>query len=116
VNFKPGPNSKNPPFNVAQPVKGMIEKKTFKFEEKGGSITCQVHPWMKAYLWVLPHPYSAVTQQDGTFEITGLPPGEYEVKTWHELRAFSPDQASYKVKVEAGKAAEITVTYSPPKR
>jgi hypothetical protein len=77
-------------------------------------VKCDVHPWMNAYIHVLDHPYFAVTQQDGTFEIKGLPPGDYEVSVWHEFPKFTPDKASVPVKVEAGKAAEVTFTYAPP--
>ena len=47
-------------------------------------IKCNVHPWMKSYLGVVPHPYFTVTGADGSFELKGLPPGEYTVESWHE--------------------------------
>jgi hypothetical protein len=33
---------------------------------------------------VLPHPYFAVTGEDGTFTIKNLPPGTYKLTAWHE--------------------------------
>ncbi len=47
-------------------------------------VKCNVHPWMKAYIGVVAHPYFAVTGEDGSFELKGLPPGEYTVEAWHE--------------------------------
>lgn len=47
------------------------------------TIQCDVHAWMSAYVWVVRHPYYAVTAQDGCFELTDIPPGEYEVGLWH---------------------------------
>ena len=45
---------------------------------------CNVHPWMKAYVGVLSHPFFAVTGDDGSFTLKGLPPGDYTLEAWHE--------------------------------
>jgi hypothetical protein len=42
------------------------------------------HVWMNAEMMVAPHPYYAVTDQDGNFELTQVPPGDYEIVAWHE--------------------------------
>jgi hypothetical protein len=48
-------------------------------------VTCNIHPWMKAYLMARDDPYFAVTAADGTFEIANLPAGEeLEFQVWHE--------------------------------
>jgi hypothetical protein len=39
---------------------------------------------MNAEILVVPHPYYAVTDESGRFELTGVPPGEYEIVAWHE--------------------------------
>ena len=51
----------------------------------------------------------------GTFEIKGLPPGEYELTAWHEFRRFDPTEKVIKVKVEEGKSAKVVITYRPVK-
>jgi hypothetical protein len=48
-------------------------------------LKCDLHPWMRGFLWILPHPKFAVTGEDGTFELPGLPPGEYTIEAWHEI-------------------------------
>jgi carboxypeptidase family protein len=45
---------------------------------------CDVHGWMNAYVGVLDHPYFAVTGDNGSFELKGLPPGTYTIEAWHE--------------------------------
>jgi hypothetical protein len=42
------------------------------------------HVWMNAEMMVVPHPYYAVSDQNGRFELTDVPPGDYEVVAWHE--------------------------------
>jgi hypothetical protein len=42
------------------------------------------HVWMNAEMLVVTHPYYAVTDADGNFRLTNVPPGEYEIEAWHE--------------------------------
>ena len=39
---------------------------------------------MRSYIGVVAHPFFAVTGESGTFELAGLPPGEYTITAWHE--------------------------------
>jgi hypothetical protein len=39
---------------------------------------------MRSYIGVVGHPFFAVTGEDGTFVIKGLPPGTYTLEAWHE--------------------------------
>jgi hypothetical protein len=104
----------NTPYNATMSTKGVTDERKFTKAEMAMPLKCDVHSWMNAYIHVMPHPFFAVTQQDGTFEIKGLPPGEYELSTWQEFKPFQPDKQTYKVKVEADKPAEVTITYAPP--
>jgi len=73
---------KNPASNFGIPEKG--EKKiSFKSSEKVG-VRCDVHTWMKSWIVVTDNPYHALTGSDGSFTIKDVPPGEYEVRFWHE--------------------------------
>lgn len=39
---------------------------------------------MNAEVLVIPHPYYAVTDENGQFELTDVPSGDYEIVAWHE--------------------------------
>ena len=61
------------------------QKKSFQFNDLGTAQTlCNFHPDMVAYVVVVPTPYFALTGNDGTFTIQGVPPGTYTLKTWSE--------------------------------
>lgn len=60
----------NAQFNVSDP--GLYELK------------CAPHAWERAFRWAVPHPYFARTDEEGQFEIAGLPEGDYTVDIWSE--------------------------------
>ena len=103
----------NPPFNFGMPVKDQKVEKVFKTPELKMNLKCFMHPWMSSYVHVLGHPFFAVTGPDGTFKLTGLPPGEYEISVLHETSLFEPTPATVTVKVEAGGKATADFTYAP---
>jgi plastocyanin len=74
----------NQEFNTGQPIQGMKFAHTFTQPEVMVPFKCDVHGWMNAYAGVVSHPFFAVTDASGRFEIEGLPPGTYTVEAWHE--------------------------------
>lgn len=81
-NIHPKPQT-NTEFNIGQPRQGMESTKNFDKPEMMIPVGCDVHPWMRAYISVVSNPFYAVTGDDGSFEIKGLPAGEYEVEVLH---------------------------------
>ncbi|MCX7804317.1 MAG: carboxypeptidase-like regulatory domain-containing protein [Planctomycetota bacterium] len=77
-------------FNWMLPSKG--DTRSEPIEEPGVvMIVCDSgHKWESAYIYVSEHPYVDVTDEKGRFEITDIPPGEYEVKFWHEGWKVTP--------------------------
>ena len=75
---------KNRQFNIAQPQGSPDREKTFDQAEGPITLKCDFHRWMEAHLWVMDHPFYAVTNAEGEFEILDLPPGDYEISAWHE--------------------------------
>ncbi|MCA1575928.1 MAG: carboxypeptidase regulatory-like domain-containing protein [Acidobacteria bacterium] len=74
----------NPEWNQTQANGAPPIEKTFARPEVLIPVKCNQHPWMKAYVGVMRHPFFAVSGEDGTFEIKGLPPGNYTVVAWKE--------------------------------
>jgi plastocyanin len=74
----------NSEFNNGQPIQGMKMTHTFDKPEVMVPFKCDVHGWMNAYVGVLDHPYFAVTDATGSFDIKNLPPGTYTIEAWHE--------------------------------
>lgn len=64
------------------------------------------HYWMSAYVWVVEHPYYAVTDAKGKFALTDVPPGSYTLRFWHENWEAKP------VRDKQGKVREYA--YSAP--
>jgi plastocyanin len=98
-------------FNLVQGQKGAANTWTFKEAERGFVLKCDVHTWMRAYVWVVPHPYFAVSGTDGSVTLPKLPAGQYTIVAWHE-RAGTREQ---KIKVEDGKQTDISFTFEAKK-
>jgi plastocyanin len=107
VHFRPKLNQES---NVGQPRAGMESNRVFTKPEIVVPIGCDVHPWMRATLAVLPHPFFAVSAAGGTFEIRNVPPGRYEVEARHPK--LKPASAT----VDVGGAAtslDLTLSFEP---
>jgi plastocyanin len=74
----------NREFNIGQPSAGFRTTKQFNLAEVPVRLSCDLHKWTVAYAGVLPHPYFAVTNGAGAFEIKGLLPGNYVIGAWQE--------------------------------
>lgn len=74
----------NKEFNKAMPRSKKQMSVTFDKVEAPFKVKCDVHPWMGAFVGVFEHPYFAVTDDSGSYTISGLAPGKYVVEAWHE--------------------------------
>lgn len=66
-----------------------------------------LHPWVRAYLVVTPHPFVAITDADGEFRFDGVPVGRYTLLVWHERLGVK----SQRVRVESGIEARVEMKY-----
>jgi hypothetical protein len=105
-NIHPRPTA-NAEFNIGQPRKGMESTKTFDKKEVLIPVGCDVHPWMRSYISVLDHPFFAVTDDSGQFEIKDLPAGEYEIEAIHPRLKTQTG----KITVKDGESAKLDLAY-----
>lgn len=109
-------------FNPAIPAGGS----TTKTLPKAGwlLVRCSFHPWMMAHVQIFDHELFDVTSADGSYRLVNVPPGEYDIRVWHERLA--PVQAGQvtrpgkvirkKVKVEAGKTLKLDLELEASKK
>jgi len=75
----------NRDWNQSQSPEDPPLKRRFSQPEVMIRVKCNIHPWMRAWVGVVPHPYFAVTGREGTFDLTQVPPGTYVLEAWHEV-------------------------------
>ena len=99
----------NTEFNQAQPQGLPPFDKTFDKPEVMVHVKCDVHPWMTAWVGVLPHPYYAVSGEDGSYSIDKLPPGKYTLEAWHEKLGTQTQE----VTIAPNQAATVSFDFKP---
>jgi hypothetical protein len=73
----------NKPINKAQMTGASDIAISFPTAENFIRFKCDVHPWMFSYVTVIDSPYFAVTDKNGNFKISNVPPGKYTVEALH---------------------------------
>lgn len=107
IHFTP---KNNPDWNQSQPNGAAPMTHSFKVAEVLVPVKCNQHPWMKAYVAVLKHPFAAVSAEDGSYTIKGVPPGDYTVVAWHEGGQTGTEQ-KMQVKVAANGSAKADFAF-----
>ncbi len=99
----------NPSFNRLQPgiKKRMITRKNDLLIPEIIPMKCDLHGWMQAWIVVTDHPYHAISDQEGSFQISGIPPGTYTVQFWHETLGLQ----SQEVTVGSGADTGVSVAF-----
>jgi plastocyanin len=106
-NIHPAPQN-NREWNIFQPPGSSPIEETFAREEII-PVRCNVHPWMKGYIAVFKHPYFAITEKDGTFDLKNVPPGDYTIEVWHEKYGV----LTQKVSLESDQTKTLEFVFKP---
>jgi hypothetical protein len=84
-------------------------------ERQPALVTCDIHNWMQAYWMVFDHPYFAVTDEKGNFEIKNVPAGTQKVVVWQEAAGFVTPTSGKDITIKAGDTATENFTIDPGK-
>jgi hypothetical protein len=96
----------NPAQNITLPANGSHTVKLVA-ERRPIELKCDVHPWMNSWIMVFDHPFFAVTDEEGRFEIKGVPVGEQNLIVWQEKVGYVTPGAARGMAVTV-KAGEVT--------
>ncbi len=81
-------------------------------------VACTIHPWMQSWWLVTDHPYVAITNAKGEFQIDRLPVGQHELVAWHERTGYvmigCKSRRSLQVTVLPGQTTQLA-PHSVPK-
>ena len=94
--------------DISQPPRGGETQRAFQKPETMIPVRCNNHPWMQAFINVAPNPFFAVTDENGHFEIKGLPPGTYTLVAVHE--ELGQQTAQLTVTSQATTTAQMSFT------
>lgn len=84
-------------------------------ERAPGPVSCSIHPWMLAHWLVLDHPYFAVTDENGNFEIKNAPAGTQKVVVWQEAAGYVTPAAGQPINIKPNAATEEEFKIDPAK-
>jgi hypothetical protein len=110
-----------PEKNIAIPPKKSLDFDGWKASPRPVPIQCTIHKWMNCWIRVLDHPYCAVTNEKGEFEIKNAPAGNYRIAVWHESVGWvvkeggDTGKKGIPVKIEANKTADLSFMLKPEK-
>jgi hypothetical protein len=96
--------------NVTLPPGKEHAVKNLKAQKLPLILQCNVHPWMRGRLMVFAHPYYAVTDGEGNFEIPMAPAGKYRIVAWQErvgYRGGAKGRAGTEIEIKAGGTTDL---------
>jgi hypothetical protein len=106
---------KNPGANQIVPAGGTLTIDGLKADRFPVKINCDIHGWMVAWVRVFDHPYFALTDADGNFQIKQAPAGKYRLVIWQD-NGWGPGlRDGQPITIDGGKITDKgDIKYKPP--
>ncbi|MBF0457383.1 MAG: methylamine utilization protein [Nitrospirae bacterium] len=73
-------------------------------------VGCNIHDWMKAYIYVVETPYFAKSDSKGKMIINNVPEGKYDVAVWHPAMGPKSQGQTLNVSVANGNDDDVKFT------
>ena len=98
-------------FNLGRYPRG--ETRRVRFDRPGVvKVFCEIHSHMSATVMVFDHPWFAVPDEDGRFQLPPAPAGNHQITAWHERLG----DTTINVRLEAGRPLETEFTLPVPEK
>jgi hypothetical protein len=98
--------SKNPGNNVIIPAGGSYTIKDLQADKLSVKIVCNIHGWMGGWVRIFDHPYFAITDENGKFEIKHAPAGKFRLRGWHEATGWVPDKKGIEIVIKGNEVTD----------
>src|SRR5262249_5968411 len=106
---------KNPGNNLSIGAGQEITIKDLQADKYPVKLQCNIHPWMNGWVRVFDHPYFAVTDENGKFEIKHAPVGNFRLRGWQEAVGYVPDRKGVAVVIKGNAVTEAAdLKIEPP--
>lgn len=92
-----------------RPIQSQQEFRYKKPEHLPVVLKDDLHSWMKGHFLVTDHPFVAISNSNGTFEIKGIPPGTHDFSIWHERPGWL--EKTKTIEIRAGETTTLDLTY-----
>jgi plastocyanin len=98
-------------FNLGRYPRGAT--RSVRFDRAGVvKVFCEIHSHMSATVMVFDHPWFAVPDEQGRFELPAVPSGERQITAWHERLG----DTTLRVRVEGGRPATADFVLPVPEQ
>jgi hypothetical protein len=98
---------KNPGNNLLIPPGSQIKIDNLVADKFPIKVSCNIHPWMSSEWRVYNHPYFALTDEDGKFEIKLAPAGNFRLRGYHESVGYVPDNKGITITTKANETTDV---------
>jgi plastocyanin len=98
-------------FNLGRYPRG--DTRRVRFDRPGlVKVFCEIHSHMSATVMVFDHPWFAVPDEDGRFELPPVPAGDRQITAWHERLG----DTTLRLRVESGRPADADFVLPVPEK